>query len=124
MQHYDIYLKWNERLFNEMYSAYEAGRAGQDPSLTWNDGELMFFDKNIIPLAKKLDECGVFGVSSDEYLQYALSNRKMWAVQGEQRVQDFLQRIRDKKAVDITRLGPSRLQVMETFRRLPLHVQQ
>jgi hypothetical protein len=98
MQHYDIYLKWNERLFNEMYSAYEAGRAGADPSLAWYEGEIMFFDKYIIPLANKLNDCGVFGVSSDEYLNYALSNRKMWAIQGDQMVQDFLQRIRDKKA--------------------------
>jgi hypothetical protein len=98
MQHYDIYLKWNERLFNEMYSAYEAGRGGTDPSLAWYEGEIMFFDKYIIPLAKKLNECGVFGVSGDEYLNYALSNRKMWAIQGDQMVPEFLQRIRDNKA--------------------------
>jgi hypothetical protein len=38
-------------------------------------GELGFFDNNIIPLAKKLKECNVFGVSSDEYLNYALQNQ-------------------------------------------------
>jgi hypothetical protein len=59
---------------------------------------MRFFDKYIIPLAQKLEVCGVFGVSSDEYLNYALSNRKMWAIQGNQMVQDFLQRIRNKKA--------------------------
>jgi hypothetical protein len=30
------------------------------------DREIGFFDFYIIPLAKKLKECGVFGVSSDE----------------------------------------------------------
>jgi hypothetical protein len=30
------------------------------------EGEIGFFDFYIIPLAKKLKECGVFGVSSDE----------------------------------------------------------
>lgn len=39
-------------------------------------GELGFFDNYVIPLAKKLKECGVFGVSSDEYLNYALENRR------------------------------------------------
>lgn len=37
----------------------------------WYKGELGFFDNYIIPLAKKLKDCGVFGVSSDEFLNYA-----------------------------------------------------
>lgn len=40
-------------------------------------GEIGFFDFYIIPLAKKLKECGVFGVSSVEYLDYATKNRKV-----------------------------------------------
>ena len=32
MQHWDIYRKWNERLFREMYQAYEQGRSQKDPS--------------------------------------------------------------------------------------------
>ena len=32
MQHWDIYTKWNERLFREMYQAYEQGRSQKDPS--------------------------------------------------------------------------------------------
>ena len=55
----------------------------QDPSLNWYKGEIGFFDFYIIPLAKKLKECGVFGVSSDEYLSYALQNRKEWEARGE-----------------------------------------
>jgi hypothetical protein len=30
----------------------------------------------------KLKECGVFGVSSDEYLNYALKNRQEWKDRG------------------------------------------
>ena len=59
MQHWHIYRKWNERLFKEMYLAYKAGRADSDPAETWYEGELGFFDFYIIPLAKKLKECGV-----------------------------------------------------------------
>jgi hypothetical protein len=72
MQHWHVYRKWNERLFQEMYESYKTGRWDKDPSAGWYKGELGFFDNYIIPLAKKLKECGVFGVSSAEYLDYAM----------------------------------------------------
>jgi hypothetical protein len=65
-----------------MYAAYQDGR-GPDPSVSWYEGELGFFDFYIIPLAKKLSDCGVFGVSSDEYLNYALKNREEWECRGQ-----------------------------------------
>ena len=89
MQHWHIYQKWNERLFAEMMSAYQAGRMGVDPCENWYQGELGFFDNYIIPLANKLKECGVFGVSSDEYLNYALENRREWASKGEEVVEKY-----------------------------------
>jgi hypothetical protein len=92
MQHWHIYQKWNERLFQEMYSAYKTGRTPKDPSLGWYNGELGFFDNYIIPLAKKLKDCGVFGVSSDEYLNYALENRREWAAKGEGAVDSMMEK--------------------------------
>jgi hypothetical protein len=82
MQHWHVYQKWNELLFREMYSAFSKGRADKDPSLGWYKGELWFFDNYVIPLAKKLKDCGVFGVSSDEYLNYAVENRREWEKKG------------------------------------------
>jgi hypothetical protein len=38
----------------------------------------------VIPLAKKLKDCGVFGVSSDEYLNYAQKNRAEWELRGQE----------------------------------------
>ena len=76
MQHWHIYRKWNERLFHELTKAYQSGRMGKDPAEFWYHGELGFFDNYIIPLTRKLKDCGVFGVSSDEYLSYALANRE------------------------------------------------
>ncbi|CAB9527019.1 Receptor-type guanylate cyclase gcy [Seminavis robusta] len=90
MQHWHVFRKWNERLFREMYTAYQAGRAEKDPSEFWYKGEIGFFDFYIIPLAKKLKECGVFGVSSDEYLNYAQSNRREWEQKGEEIVKEYL----------------------------------
>jgi class 3 adenylate cyclase len=83
MQHWKVYKQWNERLFEERYRAYQCGREEQDPSVGWYKGEIAFFDNYIIPLAKKLETCGVFGVSSDEYLSYALENRREWEFKGE-----------------------------------------
>ncbi|CAJ1949207.1 unnamed protein product [Cylindrotheca closterium] len=88
MQHWLVYQKWNERLFQEMYQAYVSGRGGEkDPSIGWYNGELWFFDNYVIPLAKKLEECGVFGVSSAECLDYALENREQWQKKGEEIVE-------------------------------------
>eukprot|EP00980_Cylindrotheca_fusiformis_P011573 scaffold2738_cov119-Cylindrotheca_fusiformis.AAC.9 len=90
MQHWHIYKSWNQKFFMECYGAYKAGRAETDPSLNWYKGELGFFDFYVIPLAKKLDSCGVFGVSSHEYLSYAQNNRDEWARKGEHLVQEYL----------------------------------
>jgi hypothetical protein len=90
MQHWHIYQKWNERLFDEMMRSYKSGRSGKDPAPGWYQGELGFFDNYIIPLAKKLKDCGVFGVSSDEYLKYALENRREWSSHGEEVVKKMM----------------------------------
>jgi hypothetical protein len=92
MQHWHVYRKWNERLFEEMYEAYLNGRAEKDPSEFWYEGEIGFFDFYIIPLAKKLDECGVFGVSSNEYLNYAMKNRQEWGDKGKEIVAEMLEK--------------------------------
>jgi hypothetical protein len=83
MQHWQVYRKWNEKLFHEMNDAYVIGRAARDPAEFWYEGELNFFDFYIIPLAKKLRDCRVFGVSSDEFLNYAEQNRDEWQRRGE-----------------------------------------
>ena len=82
----------------ECYSAYEAGRAEIDPSINWYKGEIGFFDFYIIPLAKKLKECGVFGVASDEYLNYALANRREWEKKGKEIVSSNYERY--KRAIN------------------------
>jgi 3'5'-cyclic nucleotide phosphodiesterase len=109
MQHWHIYRKWNQRLFSEMMTAYHQGRAETNPADVWYQGELNFFDFYIIPLAKKLEECRAFGVSSDEYLCYALKNRAEWEMCG-------LEIISEMRAQEEAREGTPpevRLQLME-----------
>ena len=90
MQHWNVYRKWNEKLLQELYLAYKLGRSDVDPTVNWAKGEIGFFDFYIIPLAKKLKECGVFGVSCDEVLDYANDNRMEWEQKGKKIIQDWL----------------------------------
>jgi hypothetical protein len=94
MQHWHIYRRWNEKFFIECYQAYLDGRAEKNPAKTWYEGEIGFFDFYIIPLAKKLKECGVFGVSSDEYLSYAMQNREEWKERGAEMVKEMVRNAR------------------------------
>ena len=96
MQHWHIYRRWNQRLFEEMYLAYKDGRSETDPSANWYKGEIGFFDFYIIPLAQKLKDCGVFGVSSDEYMNYALENRREWESRGQELVAEMVEKTQKK----------------------------
>lgn len=87
MQHWEVFNKWNERLFMEMYKAHHEGRAKESPDNFWYEGELGFFDFYIMNLAQKLKECRVFGVSSDEFLDFAIRNRKEWEAKGREIVE-------------------------------------
>ncbi|KAL7576124.1 hypothetical protein ACA910_004788 [Epithemia clementina (nom. ined.)] len=93
MQHWHVYRKWNESFFRECYAAYKAGRAENNPADGWYKGEMGFFDFYIIPLTRKLKDCGVFGKSSDEFLNYAMANRKEWELRGQQVVGEMVEKI-------------------------------
>jgi len=105
MQHWHVYRKWNRLLFFEMHSAFKAGRMGKDPSGFWYQGELGFFDNYIIPLAKKLKDCNVFGVSSDECLNYAIKNRAEWEVHGRELVAEMVESLVEDLAIWETGVG-------------------
>jgi 3'5'-cyclic nucleotide phosphodiesterase len=93
MQHWHVYRQWNGRLFHELYRAYQCGRFAKNPIEFWYEGELGFFDYYIIPLAHKLKECGVFGVSSFEYLDYALENRRRWEEHGREILAELCEQV-------------------------------
>jgi hypothetical protein len=91
MQHWLTYQKINARLLEERYIAWVNGmNAGKNPALGWYNGEIWFFDNYIILLAKKLFECGVFGVSYQEYLAYAQESRVEWEHKGESIVAELV----------------------------------
>ena len=72
-------------------------------------GELWFYDNYVIPLAKKLDECSVFGVASDEGLNYALANRQEWSDKGEEIVKEMLERYHELKEQKKSKKGRKKI---------------
>ena len=98
MQHWQIFRKWNELLFQEIASAHDSGRAPTDPYGGWFEAETSFFDFYVIPLARKLLESGAFGVSSDEYINYAIQNRSEWIAKGPVIVADMCSKYKQEKA--------------------------
>ena len=56
-----------------------------------------FLFSSQIPLAKKLRDCKVFGVSSDEVLNYATLNRNEWEARGKDIVAGL---VRDLKKLE------------------------
>jgi hypothetical protein len=112
MQHWLTYQKFNSRLFEEQYLAWMQGVAGEnDPSIGWYNGEIWFFDNYIIPLAEKLAECGVFGVSYHEFLNYAQANRMEWEQKGHQLVAEMMEYCHRKHSGKTTRAAKLQLLV-------------
>lgn len=90
MSSFATFKKWNHRLYNEMFKAFKNGRAECDPTDSWYKGEFGFFDFYIIPLAKKLNECGISVEASDVYLKNAVENRRLWEEKGEKLVEKYV----------------------------------
>jgi hypothetical protein len=65
-----------------MMTGFDNGRLAEDPSKTWYEREIKFFDEYVMPLAKKLKESGMFGIAGDDVLLCAQANRKEWVVSG------------------------------------------
>ena len=98
MQHWHVYIKWNERGFEEAVHAFQNGRIKNDPAKSWYRQELNKFDDVIIPLAMQLKDIDAFIVSSDEYLNYALENRQRWASNGREIVAALVAKYRTGSA--------------------------
>ncbi|KAL3794428.1 hypothetical protein ACHAW5_005627 [Stephanodiscus triporus] len=61
MQSFRVFVKWNKRLFRELYVAHISDRLSFDPCDNWYENQIGFFTHYIIPLSQKMKSCGVFG---------------------------------------------------------------
>lgn len=82
IQGWDNFLLWNHRLYDELLCSYLQGR-GDNPATNWYRGQISFFDGYIIPLAKKLYQCGIFLRNGDDFLMCVQNNRQRWLLEGE-----------------------------------------
>lgn len=82
IQHWQTFSKFHERAFSERFTAFMNGEETADPSLTWYEDQLAFFDQTVIPLAEKLNSCEVFGSTGAEFVRWAKQNRNEWATKG------------------------------------------
>jgi hypothetical protein len=116
-QHFHSYCRWNERLFEEMYVAYETGRSKTNPAEGWYQGEIWFFDNCVIPMAGRIKGTGVFGAQGEDSLRNALDNKKEWAIKGGELVAAALQKV--KKSLEEQEegddKGPAAEQVVNIF---------
>mmetsp|Transcript_33847 Transcript_33847/g.82044 ORF Transcript_33847/g.82044 Transcript_33847/m.82044 type:complete len:139 (-) Transcript_33847:201-617(-) len=84
----------------QSYEAYlHHGRVDKNPAVFGIRVKLVSFDFYSIPLSKKLRDCGVFGATSDENLNYTESNRALWVQGGEAIVQEILAKYQPKTSL-------------------------
>lgn len=92
MQSWEVFMKWNTKLYDELWAAKLKGR-GPDVSANWFKGQMGFFDHYILPLAKRLEQSGVFGKSGEIFAKNLEKNRTRWLEEGEDRCKDMHNRV-------------------------------
>lgn len=83
MQSFQVFVKWNKRLFKEFYVAHLSNRLSFNPSENWYENQIGFFSHYIIPLSQKMKTCGVFGTTGNVFEYFAMENKKRWIEVGE-----------------------------------------
>ena len=84
LQGFDQMVKWSCNLYLEHRKAY-VEQKGEDPIHGWYDNQTGFLDFYVLPLARKLDDCGAFGdTRGGIFHSIVLENRKRWVKEGMQ----------------------------------------
>lgn len=82
--------KWSDRLYLELQRANSQGR-GFDPKGNWHGGQIGFLESYLLPLARKLEDMGVFGdVIGPVFAKIVESNRDTWVAKGQPVVDNII----------------------------------
>ena len=82
LQGWDQMAKYSNRLFLELRRAYVQGR-GEDPQNGWFSNQIGFLEAYLLPLARKLDDVGIFGDSQGaRFAEIVVENRDRWMKEG------------------------------------------
>lgn len=72
------------------YVALKAGRSETDPSTDWYKNQLGFYRLYVIPLAEKMEKCGVLGKRGAEWVTNATFIRDRWTREAKQITDDMI----------------------------------
>jgi len=98
MQSFQVFVKWNKRLFKEFYVAHLSDRLAFDPSENWYENQIGFFSHYIIPLSQKMNTCGVFGTTGNLFEYFAMENKKRWTEEGEAISEEIIRDVTEEVA--------------------------
>lgn len=82
MQDWEIFLKFNYRLYKELMACYKNGLM-PDPSGNWAIGQIGFFTHYVIPLAERIETICGSSISSLALSKNAATNLNRWKEEGE-----------------------------------------
>jgi len=83
LQGWDHMLKWSQKLYWELYDANKAGR-GFDPAPGWVPGQTGFLMGYMLPLAKKVENMGVFSkYVIPPFAANVEKTNELWEIHGE-----------------------------------------
>ncbi|KAG7372490.1 3'5'-cyclic nucleotide phosphodiesterase [Nitzschia inconspicua] len=82
LQGFEQMAKWSDRLFLELRKAFVEGR-GESPQNGWFRNQIGFIDAYLLPLARRLDDMGVFGDNKGAvFADNVEDNRDRWTREG------------------------------------------
>lgn len=82
MQGWQQMKKWSNRLFFELKATHDDNR-GEDPQCNWFENQITFLESYIMPLARRLDDMGVFGDTiGPMFARIVQQNRERWVCEG------------------------------------------
>lgn len=82
LQGFEEMAKWSNRLFLELRKAYVEER-GDSPQNGWYSNQIGFLDAYLLPLARKLDDTGIFGdIRGAVFADNVEENRERWTREG------------------------------------------
>eukprot|EP00550_Attheya_septentrionalis_P002544 CAMPEP_0198286510 /NCGR_PEP_ID=MMETSP1449-20131203/5583_1 /TAXON_ID=420275 /ORGANISM="Attheya septentrionalis, Strain CCMP2084" /LENGTH=778 /DNA_ID=CAMNT_0043984279 /DNA_START=20 /DNA_END=2356 /DNA_ORIENTATION=+ len=83
MQGWENMKIWSSRLFDEQWLSFQEAR-GDDPSSTWFESQITFYESYCLPLARRLRDCKAFDHRIGSiYVKCLEENKKRWLEEGE-----------------------------------------
>ena len=90
MQSFDNLNKWSSRLYREQKASAVVAR-GDDPEASWFEGQIVFMDIYIMPLARRLAEPGIFDDEIGKlFAQCVQDNRARWLIEGRLKTENLI----------------------------------